>query len=61
MSNISMQDYFTYTLGFKQAQNILIQKKIHKVCFFVIWRHVYLTLTFDLDKGHNFILSFDLK
>ena len=23
--------------------------------------HVYLTLTFDLDKGHNLILSFDLK
>ena len=27
----------------------------------MIWRYVYLTLTFDLDKGHNFILSFDLK
>ena len=29
--------------------------------FFVIWRCVYLTLTFDIDKGHNLISSFDLK
>ena len=29
--------------------------------FFVIWRYVYLTLTFDLDKGHNLILSFDIN
>ena len=29
--------------------------------FFVIWRYVYLTLTFDLDKGHNLNLSFDLN
>ena len=27
----------------------------------MIWRYVYLTLTFDFDKGHNLILSFDLK
>ena len=27
----------------------------------MIWRYVYLTLTFDLDKGHNLILSFDIK
>ena len=29
--------------------------------FFVIWRYVYLTLTFDIGKGHSLILSFDLK
>ena len=41
----------TYTLGFKQAQNILILIKIYiKYAFYVIWRYVYLTLTFDLDK-----------
>ena len=28
---------------------------------FVICRYVYLTLTFGLEKGHNLILSFDLK
>ena len=27
--------------------------------FFVIWRYIY--LTFDLHKGHNLILSFDIK
>ena len=36
-------------------------KKIHKIRIFVIWGYVYLTLTFDLEKGHNLILSFDLK
>ena len=28
---------------------------------FVILGYVYLTLTLDLEKGHNLILSFDLK
>ena len=31
------------------------------MCIFVIWGYVYLTLTFDLEKGHNLILSFDQK
>ena len=49
-------------LGFKQAQNILILiKRYIKYAFVVIWRYAYLTLTFDIDKGHNLILSFDLK
>ena len=49
-------------LGFKQAQNILILiNRYLKYAFFVIRRYVYLTLTFDLDKGHNFILSFGLQ
>ena len=49
-------------LGFKHAQNILILIKSYiKYAFFVIWLYVYLTLTFDLDKGHNLILSFDIK
>ena len=50
--------YFRFQTGTKYAYTY---KKIHKICIFVIWRYVYLTLTFDLDKGHNFILSFDLK
>ena len=49
-------------LSFKQAQTILILiKKYIKYTFFVIWGYVYLTLTFDYEKGHNLILSFDIK
>ena len=29
--------------------------------FLVIWRYVYLILTFELDIGHNLILSFDIN
>ena len=36
-------------------------KRYIKYAIFVIWWYVYLTLTFDPDKGHNFILSVDLK
>ena len=49
-------------LGFKTCTKYTYTNKmIHKICIFVIWRYVYLTLTFDLDKGHNLNLSFDLK
>ena len=57
-----MYDYYLYVRLQTGTKYTYTNKKIHKIwIFFVIWRYVYLTLTFDLDKGHNLILSFDLK
>ena len=61
MSNLSMLDYYLYVRLQTDTKYTYTNKKIHKICIFVIWRYVYLTLTFDLDKGHNLILSFDIK
>ena len=62
MSNLSMLDYYLYVRLQTDTNYTYTHKKIHRICnFCVIWRYVYLALTFDLDKGHNLILSFDIK
>ena len=61
MSNLSMVDYYLFVMLQTDTNYTYTNKKMHKICIFVIWRYVYLTLTFDLDKGHNLILSFDIK
>ena len=61
MSNLSMLDHYSYVRLQTDTKYTYTYKNIHKICIFVIWRYVYLTLTFDLDKGHNLILSFDIN
>ena len=61
MSNLSMLDYYLYVMLQTDTNILILIKRYIQYAFFVIWRYVYLTLTFDLDKGHNLILSFDIK